>query len=61
MLIERVNKILNVWSDYSKESTYKVTVDPKTQKETVVVIVYDIYDRQARLQQDEKRSIDIKA
>jgi hypothetical protein len=62
MIIESIQNVYSVWSDYTQRAVYKVVLDNKTLKEYTEVIVYDIYDKKGQIQKEEdfQRKLDVK-
>ena len=62
MIIKSIQNVFNVWSNYTQQLTYKTVVDNKTLKEYTEVIVYDLYDKKARIQKEDRQygNLDVK-
>jgi len=62
MFIENIQRLFNVWPVYTRETVYKTLVDPVTDKKTVDIVTYYLYNDKAKIDTDEsnKTNIDVK-
>jgi hypothetical protein len=62
MIVENIQNVFNVWSNYTQHLTYKTVLDNKTLKEYTSLIIQDFYDKKGQVQEEEKYGkLDVKA
>ena len=62
MYIESIQRLFTNWPAYTKETVYKVLVDPVMDKKVVDIVTYYVYNDKAKIVTNEsnKTNIDVK-